>query len=242
MDFRMEMNKELSEFEEYALDRNKKNSIKNYGLLRRTIQLNKIITEITKERDQRLRIVDFGCADCAMLLSIMNDFQDKIELALGVDVFEFDLSPEVKKKGIKFQIADLFEEYPYPFADESQDIIIASSIFKHHPEPVKFLIECQRILSKNGHLIIIDPCPWVVKLGLFLNYFNPTNNGNIWNKKSVLSMIQNSSEITNLNEYFYERYWLAPNRISYDLKLESICPSSLIRYFGLHQSLVIQKT
>jgi SAM-dependent methyltransferase len=43
------------------------------------------------------------------------------------------------------------------FKDESFDYVIASNMIHHVPYPVKFFIEMNRILKKNGKLIIFEP-------------------------------------------------------------------------------------
>ena len=50
-----------------------------------------------------------------------------------------------------------FNKYPWPIQDRSIDLIIAGEILEHMFTPIKFLKECNRILKKNGEIIISVP-------------------------------------------------------------------------------------
>ncbi len=63
-----------------------------------------------------------------------------------------DIAPN---KGI--EVVHSLEEYPYPFSDNTFDIVIANHIFEHIEDLPRVMEELYRILKTGGHLIIRTP-------------------------------------------------------------------------------------
>lgn len=57
-------------------------------------------------------------------------------------------------KGLNVGIGELIDQN-YP--DESFDAIVSSHVIEHVPDPLKFLIECYRILRPEGRLVFYTP-------------------------------------------------------------------------------------
>jgi SAM-dependent methyltransferase len=112
-----------------------------------------ILREI--ERCSPGRILDYGCG-AGWLSKIIHD-NDR-------DVIGIDASAELIKNankavpGNSFIVGDCVN---LPFADNSFDFIIGSAIL-HHLNPQKALLECRRVMSPGGTLILMEP-----------NKFNP---------------------------------------------------------------------
>jgi len=228
-------------FDQYAALRSDNDGIIGYGLSRRTSQLLKLVDQVIVKDIKSLKVIDFGCYDGAMALKLANRNKDIFTEAVGMDIFPHGIPDDEKQGAIKFIKRDLWKEIPYPLEAEHYNLLIASAFFKHHRAPERFLQECHRLLDKGGFLIMLDPCSWVVQVGMVLKYFIREDNSNVWNKKSVAAMLnktglQDSFEISN-----YERYWIAPNKKLYDIGIESIVPNFLIQIFGLHQSIILRK-
>ena len=51
-----------------------------------------------------------------------------------------------------------------PFADTSFDVIMASEVIEHLSDAALFLAECNRVLTKNGCLILTTPNLWDLRL------------------------------------------------------------------------------
>jgi len=88
-----------------------------------------------------MKILDLGCGSRKYK---SNDAEDEV---IGLDI---DRNSEADV------IHDL-SKFPYPFENEKFDIIQASHILEHLDNPIEFINEVQRILKKNGRLIIKVP-------------------------------------------------------------------------------------
>lgn len=50
--------------------------------------------------------------------------------------------------------------YEYPIADESYDVVIASSVLEHVPRIWRWMPELARVCRAGGHVITISPVSW----------------------------------------------------------------------------------
>jgi len=74
----------------------------------------------------------------------------------GADIFAFDLFPHfMKAPGLKAGYADLSESLP--IEDGSIDVIICQEGIEHIPDQLGVLKEFNRVLKKNGILLITTP-------------------------------------------------------------------------------------
>lgn len=213
-----------------------------YGLQRRTSMLLTALDRFAPSRPNRgLDVVDFGCADGAMLGAVSRHFADRPGSRTGLDVFRSGL-PCAAGGGeqIKFAAVDLFKRYPYPLLDESQDVAIVSAFIKHHPEPNRFLGELARILRPNGVAVLLDPRPLVVRVGMVFGRFNPHYNPNIWNRRTLERTLK-SPALNCIRLEHFERYWLAPTFSAFQIGLERVFPKVAIELCGLHQCAILRK-
>jgi SAM-dependent methyltransferase len=59
-----------------------------------------------------------------------------------------------RKRGLNVRLGDLIEQN-YP--DESFDAIVSSHVIEHVADPLRFLVECYRILRPEGRLVFYTP-------------------------------------------------------------------------------------
>jgi len=185
-------------------------------------------------------VVDFGCADGKMLDAVADHAQSRFNSGLGVDVFPISVPTDEPHRNVAFRRIDLFNEYPFPIQNESFDVAIASAFLKHHPEPARFLAEVHRILRPGGHVVLLDPRPLVVRIGMKFGRFRPNANPSVWCKRTIAALIASHGLGFTVKEY--ERYWIAPNYALYELGLDAVLPGFLRRVVGLHQCLLLQRT
>lgn len=116
----------------------------------KTIELRyrKIRKEVCKEGTGK-KILDLGCADGALTGPLAPQYE-----IWGLEVSEY-LCKQAEKRGIKVTQADI--EEGIPFDRDTFDIVIAGEIIEHVVDTDFFLSECNRVLKKNGKLILSTP-------------------------------------------------------------------------------------
>ena len=101
------------------------------------------------------KILDVGCGDGALTYRIVKKGADVI----GIDDSKkgIELAKEIfnkKKVSARFILADVCQ---MPINDNSIDYVVCSEVIEHLKEPEKMLSEAQRVLKKNGKIIITTP-------------------------------------------------------------------------------------
>lgn len=103
---------------------------------------------ITVEGSQK-DILDVGCADGIILEPFIKDNN-----IVGMEISE-SLSRKARKKGMKVLQIDIEKGFPFP--DKNFDIVVATQIMEHIVNTDFFLAECNRVLRKNGAIIVSVP-------------------------------------------------------------------------------------
>ena len=210
-----------------------------YGLSRRT-QMALEAVERFAPAAGTLRAVDFGCADGAMLNALAQRLGARFEGGTGLDVFRSGVPDDDPVTRIVYRESNLFRDYPFPLEAGAFDIAIASAFIKHHPDPARFLSEVARCLGNGGIAVLMDPRPFVVKIGFRFSRFNPAYNPSLWSRNSVQSLLADHPTI-GLTMLDYRRYWIAPTYSIYRLGVEKAMPSFLRNAIALHQCMVLVK-
>lgn len=210
-----------------------------YGLHRRTLKLLDGVADHAPGNAGQLDVIDFGCAEGSMLRAVGQSLGDRYGTGLGLDVFRAGVPMDDGTRRITFHAANLFKCYPYPVPDASRDIAIVSAFIKHHPEPQRFLAEVARILRPGGIAVLLDPRPFVVRVGMLVGRFNPAYNPSLWSRRSMLSLITNHR--LPLHAEAYDRYWVAPTGGLYRLGIEGWLPKWMAWPIAMHQSLVLRR-
>ena len=96
-----------------------------------------------------MKMLEPGCGRCEFL----NGFKD-----LGLDVYGVDIVPEAASyaPGTRIDVCDI-ESDPFPFDDNSFDIIFSKSFIEHLYRPEKYLSEALRILKPGGKILTLVP-------------------------------------------------------------------------------------
>ena len=228
--------------ERYLSGRRDTTSSFSYGLSRRTSMLLSALAaqQFEPVRD-KLDIIDFGCADGAMLEALAENLGDRFASGLGLDVFRGGVPDDLQANRICFRPVDLFKTLPAPVEDASFDVAVVSAFLKHHPEPARFLSDVARILRPGGCALLLDPRPFVVRIGQTFGRFNPAYNPSLWDRTTIERLLRVPANNVGLRISAYSRYWIAPNYTLYRLGIERLFPHKIRDLIALHQCLVLRK-
>ena len=109
-------------------------------------------------------ILDYGCNDC--FFSTM--------LSPGYTYYGIDSNKELLNKKIKIYSRKFFflQKNTLPFKKEYFDCILLSHVLPHIYEPKRLIKKLEKIIKKNGIIIIVCPNKIFKFLYFFLNIFN----------------------------------------------------------------------
>jgi ubiquinone/menaquinone biosynthesis C-methylase UbiE len=133
----------------------------NYLAKLRASKANSFISD----EKRRGRILDIGCGLYPYFLSI-TQFKERYGLDPSVDL------KSVKDKNIKL-IKSKVEDKKLPLENNFFDVVTMLAVFEHidYDKLPSALSETNRVLKKNGILIITTPAPWADKLLHFMARF-----------------------------------------------------------------------
>jgi ubiquinone/menaquinone biosynthesis C-methylase UbiE len=145
-------------------------------------------------------VLDIGTADGLVL----RDFMEHCGLnrCIGMDIRFCYL--KAAKENVPYVIQA--DGRRLPLCKNSVDIIISTAVFKHIRGLENLLKECHRVLRLGGKLIVTDPTPLGIHLGLLLGYFKRKNIIQILSLEDTKQMLIRS-DFTVLRA---ERFMLSP--------------------------------
>ena len=208
-----------------------------YGLNRRTRMVLETIDRLLPQKTN-LDVVDFGCADGAMLRGIKLHLGHRFRSGLGVDSFADGIPTNDPANAIRYVRHGFDRHEPLPVEHSSADILVASAFLKHIKNPVRCLDEMSTVLRPGGIGVVLDPCSWVVRVGLRVGRFLGGIHS-VWSRSTVESWLREGN--INLQVLEYQKYWVAPNYYVYRTGIERILPRFIEQTIALHQCLVLIK-
>lgn len=106
------------------------------------------------------RLLDVGCGRGEFL----KGFKD-----LGLDVYglDYEKSNSPLLRDIKIEYVDI-ENRPFPFDNNTFDVIFSKSVIEHFLNPENFMKECYRVLKPKGRVIIMTP-DWSSQMKIFFD-------------------------------------------------------------------------
>ena len=124
-----------------------------YRLERRTSEVQEAIINCSIRNPQL--IVDIGTADGLMADKLQAKFKNSKFIGI-------DLSSELLKSNKNMYLNKIqADAESIPLTDNIADVIIATAIIEHVPNPKLFIRECKRILKPTGIIVISTPDPFL---------------------------------------------------------------------------------
>lgn len=144
-----------TKFGNYITDANLLKRKRFAKLFKPRIDLTKEIVNLLKLKGNE-RILDAGCGNGDLLILLRNKYKHHGDL-YGVDIAKGILQKAVflnkkTKSKINFQRADVRN---LKLPSEHFDVVILKHVLHHVDKPTKAILECRRVLRKNGRLVII---------------------------------------------------------------------------------------
>jgi ubiquinone/menaquinone biosynthesis C-methylase UbiE len=214
-------------FDRYHVLR-RENGILRYGLSRRTGAALHLLA-MAGARPPRA-VLDIGAADGAMARELARRFPERrfvgLEPDRGLRRLAATQTPTVAGDARRL-----------PFASGSFDVVLLSATLKHIPDPARVLEECLRVLVPGGHLLLLDPSPWGIRIGLFLGHFDRRYVPNIWS----LSMTTRRLGAAGFEILRAYRYMIAPLRLPGGDGLESLLAHRPLDLGFLQQAILARR-
>lgn len=148
---------------EYLAGR-KSNTVLEYGLLRRAEAVIRQFQQVSFPKS--CIVLDIGTADGLVLRSFAEHYG--LNRCIGMDV-KLRYLRAAKENVARVVQAD---GRRLPFCQKSVDVIILTAVLKHVRGLNAFLKECHRVLRQGGRLVVTDPTPFGIRLGLLQGYFS----------------------------------------------------------------------
>jgi SAM-dependent methyltransferase len=149
------------------------------GLERRTETVASLIERATK--GGTFRLLDIGTADGLMLRSLQCRFSSG--RFVGLDMAP-NLVRDCRKNSVSVVQGDASR---LPFPSKSFEVVLLSATLKHIAKPDDVFRECRRVLVGSGHLLVLDPTPLGLRLGLMRGHFDPRYLRNVWTLRETIA-------------------------------------------------------
>ena len=140
-------------------DRGKRMSVQRWHMLEPFLQEREKI-------DKNVNILELGCAN-GYFLSL---FQNRNVDLYGIDISQFCMDEAHKNVNAKLSVLDV-DENPFPFRDETFDIIAAFTVLEHLYNYENVIQEFNRISKNGGYVYIMCPVIPLIFFNRSLNYF-----------------------------------------------------------------------
>jgi SAM-dependent methyltransferase len=166
---------------DYA-SRRKTAGILGHGLRKRTEAAARLLNGLAFNRE--FHLLDIGTADGSMLERMKLLFPHGV--FHGVDT-NLQLVEMARARGLSVVEGDARS---LQFPDHSFDVVLLTATLKHIADSQQVLGECRRVIVPGGHLILSDPTPFGVRLGVWFGHFDPKYLPNVWSLKEARHRVE----------------------------------------------------
>jgi ubiquinone/menaquinone biosynthesis C-methylase UbiE len=105
------------------------------------------------------RVLDVGCGTGHLLRTLASHYKDAEEL-VGIDASPrmVEVATSLATDARLRYVVGVAEQLPFP--DGGIDLIVSSTSFDHWSDQQAGIVECARVLSPGGHLVLVDMFAW----------------------------------------------------------------------------------
>lgn len=106
------------------------------------------------------KILDVGCGRGDFLIAFK---------AHGFHTYGIDRDPSGAKVDSRVEVISCeLEKDPFPFEDQTFDVVFSKSVIEHLFIPEHFIAECRRVLKPGGRIIVMTP-DWISQMKIFFD-------------------------------------------------------------------------
>ena len=194
-----------------------------YRLARRTSEVAKALTKYLTKLPER--VLDAGTADALMLGKLNQVWPDTCFIGLEMNR---SLLMTTNINGIQKIEGDAMA---LPVGNEAVDAIVATAVIEHLPDPVRFVSECNRVIRREGIIVITTPDPKLEHLASKLGLLKESGHHHTFTLDTICELVeQNKLEVLESRKFMF-----SPIGFPAEIFIEK-----LIRYFGLGMVLANQ--
>ena len=217
---------------EYAKGREKNKALK-YRLERRTSEVIKSIAKYISKSDN-LNILDLGTADGKMLNKIQEQYSSS--KCTGIE-YSQDLVDIAKKSFPNLNIIQGDIQDLSILGNEKYDIVIATAVIEHVPNPQKVFNEVYARLNNNGVFILTAPDPLWEEIASRVGHLEEDQHFEVMNLKQLEKCSTNASfEIVKS-----EKFMFSPIGFPFEEGIEKILRILHLNFLMANQLLVSKK-
>jgi 2-polyprenyl-3-methyl-5-hydroxy-6-metoxy-1,4-benzoquinol methylase len=198
-----------------------------YRLWRRTFEVHRAIRRFRSLPE--LAILDIGTADGLTLGYLQSVFR-------GGTCFGLDYSLELLRfsQGINPTQGDALN---LPYAAGTFDVVVATAVIEHVPQPKQMLQEIHRVLRSAGLVIISTPHPFFEKIATLMGHLDKDEH-QVTINLSTLKMLILESELSVLEA---KRFMVSPVGVPFEIQLERVLETIGLDWFFMNQLIVGSK-
>ena len=130
---------------------------KNAGTRYAFTRIGETVAHLCSHVKSGIRVLEIGCGAGLLCLELAKTA--KIVVGIDISHFVLDFANTVKQyiqcKNVSFQVGDA---EALMFRDQTFDLVVCSEVLEHLISPGKALAEIQRVLKKDGTVILSTPC------------------------------------------------------------------------------------
>ncbi len=212
---------------DYHLDRKKKRAFV-YRFQRRTKEVLKAIQEYQPKPNN---VLDLGTADGLMLSKIKDQFPKSNCLGIEYSQSLIKTNQDKRIKIIQGNVLNL------PFKKPKFEVIIAAAVIEHLNQPQKLIKESQKVLKKNGILILTTPDPFWEKTATLVGHLKEERHYSTINLSELAKILENQGfQILEKKKFMF-----SPIGFPYEETIEKIIRLFHLDFLMANQLIIARK-